>query len=68
MASDDHSDRDCVVVAVMSHGDEGILFARDQGYRAEQLFSYFTSDKCPTLAGKPKNFVIQVIILIMGLT
>lgn len=60
MASEDHTDRDCVVIAVMSHGDDGILYAKDQQYKPERLWSYFTSDQCPTLAGKPKLFFIQV--------
>ena len=68
VASEDHSERDCVVVAVMSHGDDGILYAKDQQYKPERLWSYFTSDQCPTLAGKPKMFFIQVIIFIMCLT
>ena len=59
VANEDHSDRDCVVVAVMSHGDDGILYAKDQQYKPEKLWSYFTSDQCPTLAGKPKLFFIQ---------
>jgi Caspase domain len=62
VASEDHSERDCVVVAVMSHGDDGILYAKDQQYKPERLWSYFTSDQCPTLAGKPKIFFIQVSV------
>jgi len=59
LASEDHTDCDCVAVAVMSHGDNGILYAKDQQYKPERLWSYFTSDQCPTLAGKPKLFFIQ---------
>jgi caspase-like apoptosis-related cysteine protease len=59
LAEEDHSDSDCVVVTVMSHGDEGRIYAKDRYYKAEQLWSYFTSDQCPTLAGKPKIFFIQ---------
>jgi caspase-like apoptosis-related cysteine protease len=46
----------------MSHGDDGILYAKDQQYKPEKLWSHFTSDQCPTLAGKPKLFFIQVNI------
>lgn len=60
VASEDHSDNDCVLIALMSHGDDGILYARDQQYKPEKLWSHFTSDQCPTLAGKPKIFFIQV--------
>ena len=60
VASEDHSDNDCVLIALMSHGDDGILYAKDQQYKPEKLWSHFTSDQCPTLAGKPKLFFIQV--------
>ena len=60
VASEDHTDNDCVLVALMSHGDDGILYAKDQQYKPEKLWSHFTSDQCPTLAGKPKLFFIQV--------
>ncbi|XP_057366015.1 caspase-1-like [Daphnia carinata] len=59
LANEDHSDHDCVLVALMSHGDDGILYAKDQQYKPEKLWSHFTSDQCPTLAGKPKLFFIQ---------
>lgn len=59
LADDDHSERDCVVIALMSHGDDGILYAKDEQYEPERLWSHFTSDQCPTLAGKPKLFFIQ---------
>lgn len=46
-------------MAVLSHGELGILYARDTPYKPECLWSPFTADKCPTLAGKPKMFFIQ---------
>ncbi|XP_019866443.2 caspase-1 [Aethina tumida] len=55
----DHSKRDCVVVCVLSHGEMGVIYARDSYYKPESLWSNFTGDKCPTLAGKPKIFFIQ---------
>ena len=60
VAGEDHSDNDCVLIALMSHGDDGVLYAKDQQYKPERLWSHFTSDQCPTLAGKPKLFFIQV--------
>jgi caspase-like apoptosis-related cysteine protease len=56
---EDHSDADCVLVSVLSHGEMNILYGSDHGYKPERLWSYFTADKCPTLAGKPKLFFIQ---------
>ncbi|KAI4495786.1 hypothetical protein M0802_008409 [Mischocyttarus mexicanus] len=59
-ASDsDHSDHDCLVVSVLSHGELGMLYAYDAPYKADIIWSSFTSDKCPSLAGKPKLFFIQ---------
>ncbi|KAF7407289.1 caspase-1-like [Vespula maculifrons] len=55
----DHSTHDCLIVSVLSHGELGMLYAYDTPYKADTIWSYFTSDKCPTLAGKPKLFFIQ---------
>jgi len=58
-ALEDHSDADCILVAVMSHGELGILYGRDNPYKPDRLWSHFSADKCQTLAGKPKLFFIQ---------
>lgn len=55
-----HSDEDCILVAVLSHGELGILYAKDQPYKPDRLWSHFNAEKCPTLAGKPKLFFVQV--------
>lgn len=55
----DHSDADCLLVAVLTHGELGMLYAKDTHYKPDNLWYYFTADKCPTLAGKPKLFFIQ---------
>ena len=59
-ALEDHSDADCIFVAVLSHGELGTLYACDQMYKPDRIWSHFTADKCPSLAGKPKLFFIQV--------
>jgi hypothetical protein len=59
-AAEDHSAADCLLVAVMSHGETGYLHTRDTMYRTQELWKRFTGDKCPTLVGKPKLFFIQV--------
>ncbi|KAL2725175.1 caspase-1 [Vespula squamosa] len=59
VANIDHSTHDCLIVSVLSHGELGMLYAYDAPYKADSIWSYFTSDKCPTLAGKPKLFFIQ---------
>jgi hypothetical protein len=60
VAQSDHSDCDCFLLAVLSHGEMGIIHARDIPYKPESLWTPFTADKCPTLAGKPKLFFLQV--------
>lgn len=59
LANEDHSERDCVMVVVLSHGDKGQVYAYDSMYHSDELWLPFTSDKCPSLAGKPKLFFIQ---------
>lgn len=55
----DHTDSDCFVCIVLSHGEYGELYAHDQKYPIEMLFNPFLGDACPTLVGKPKLFFIQ---------
>ncbi|RWS27881.1 caspase-like protein [Leptotrombidium deliense] len=55
----DYSDTDCFVCCVLTHGEQGSLWAKDRQYHIETLFQYFKGDKCPSLAGKPKLFFIQ---------
>ncbi|KAG5328669.1 CASP1 protein, partial [Acromyrmex charruanus] len=59
VAEMDHSEHDCLVIAVLSHGELGLLYAHDGAYKADSLWHYFTADKCQSLAGKPKLFFIQ---------
>lgn len=58
----DHSEADCFLIVVMSHGDNGVIYARDHTYPPDTLWMPFTGDNCPSLAGKPKLFFIQVSI------
>ncbi|KAJ4452053.1 hypothetical protein ANN_03569 [Periplaneta americana] len=61
LAQEDHSDADCLMVTVLTHGmPPNFLLSRDVPYHVDMLWSYFTADNCPTLAGKPKLFIIQV--------
>lgn len=60
VSKEDHSDADCFACCVMTHGDQANLWARNDKYPTDLLFTHFTADNCPTLAGKPKLFFIQV--------
>jgi caspase 7 len=55
----EHSEFDCVFVAVMTHGNTNKLGAKDTKYKPDELWKYFTAMECPQLAGKPKIFCIQ---------
>lgn len=55
----DHSDSDCLLVAILSHGELGSIHAKDVQYKLDMIWGAFTPDRCPTLAGKPKLFFIQ---------
>ena len=59
VASLDHTNSDCFVCIVLTHGDHGILYASDNRYPIDNLFKYFLGNVCPTLVGKPKMFFIQ---------
>ncbi|KAJ8966557.1 hypothetical protein NQ314_003452 [Rhamnusium bicolor] len=56
----DHTNYNCFLLIVLSHGDQVLLYARDEPYNPDEiLWDQFTADKCPTLAGKPKLFLLQ---------
>jgi len=56
-----HEDADCLLVMVMTHGENGSLM--DSNYRPydpyDRLWSIFESHRCPSLVGKPKIFFLQ---------
>lgn len=49
----------CLLVAVLSHGNQGIIYAKDTDYSPTSLYSRFTEHSCSKLIGKPKVFIIQ---------
>lgn len=56
----DHSDNDCLVIIVLTHGESSnYIYAKDRKYEVDQLWEPFVGDKCKTLIGKPKLFFIQ---------
>lgn len=59
VASRDHSQSDCILIVILSHGKLGFIHARDTCYPLESVLNLFSSKQCPTLAGKPKLFFIQ---------
>ncbi|XP_055318469.1 caspase-like [Sitodiplosis mosellana] len=59
LANADHSEHDCLLISILSHGELGYIYAKDTHYKLENIWSFFTAPRCPTLAGKPKLFFIQ---------
>ena len=37
-SNENHADADCILVAVLSHGELGILYASDQPYKPDRLW------------------------------
>uniref|UniRef100_A0A182HQI1 Caspase n=1 Tax=Anopheles arabiensis TaxID=7173 RepID=A0A182HQI1_ANOAR len=59
LASEDHSDCDCLLVMLMTHGDDDVLYAYDGPYSVDKLWESFMGNACTTLLGKPKLFFVQ---------
>ncbi|EDW12820.1 caspase [Drosophila mojavensis] len=55
----DHSNNDCILIALLTHGKNNKVYAHDHSYELERIWESFTADKCPTLAGKPKIIIVQ---------
>ncbi|NXP91011.1 CASP8 protein, partial [Passerina amoena] len=56
----DHRNMDCFVCFIFSHGEKDkIKGVDDECVNIEDLVSRFTGTNCPSLAGKPKVFIIQ---------
>ena len=78
VASQDHTHSDCLVVCICSHGDQfvqppgsashkyrmaDLVYGTDGVLYIRLITELFSDDKCPSLAGKPKLFFIQVSCL-----
>lgn len=62
VSKQDHSQNDYFVCCILTHGEADHLWAKDGKYLTDMILSFFTGDKCKSLAGKPKIFIIQVWI------
>ena len=56
----DHTNCNSFVMALMSHGDEGVIYSTDDCVDIKDFVDLFRGDNCPTLNGKPKIFIFQV--------
>jgi len=59
VASLNHKEYDCLMIAILTHGKQGKLYGTDKLTPIVPLINLFDGNKCPTLVGKPKIFVIQ---------
>ncbi|NWU23009.1 CASP6 protein, partial [Dyaphorophyia castanea] len=56
---DDHSSADCFVCVFLSHGKDDHIYAYDDKIEIQAITDMFRGDKCQSLVGKPKIFIIQ---------
>ncbi|CAG5136339.1 unnamed protein product [Candidula unifasciata] len=59
VASMDHTDSDCFVCVILTHGDDGYVCATDDKIPVDELLQPFKGHLCKSLAAKPKLFLIQ---------
>lgn len=59
VSKEDHTNADCLVVCLMTHGDRDNFYAWDTRYRKEKFWEFFLTKNCPKLGLKPKLFFIQ---------
>uniref|UniRef100_A0A8D0CEA8 Caspase-6 n=1 Tax=Salvator merianae TaxID=96440 RepID=A0A8D0CEA8_SALMN len=59
VSTDKHEDADCFMCIFLSHGEDNHVYAYDAKIKIQTLTNMFRGDKCPSLIGKPKIFVVQ---------
>lgn len=59
--SEELASADCLVVIMMSHGDQNMIEGvdGDELHLVNDVYAQFNNDNCPALRGKPKLFFIQ---------
>ncbi|KAG5670137.1 hypothetical protein PVAND_000419 [Polypedilum vanderplanki] len=60
LARQDHSDNDCLLITIMTHGEnDGRIYSSDGKFSVDELWEKFLGENCKSLVGKPKLFFIQ---------
>ncbi|KAF5899068.1 caspase-3, partial [Clarias magur] len=59
VSEEDHSKSAMFVCVILSHGDEGVIYGTDGNIELKELTGLFRGDRCLSLVGKPKLFIIQ---------
>ena len=53
-------DHDCLLLCLMSHGQEGAIIASDgRRIKIDDISEIFSNQNCPQLFGKPKLMFLQ---------
>ena len=60
VAKTDHGECDAFAIAILSHGDNGLVYGTDGILYLDTITEQIKGPKCKSLAGKPKLFFIQV--------
>ncbi|XP_032390916.1 caspase-6 isoform X2 [Etheostoma spectabile] len=58
-AEANHSDADCFLLVFLSHGENDHVYTYDGKISIPDITSLFKGDKCKSLVGKPKIFILQ---------
>lgn len=58
-AEANHSDADCFLLVFLSHGENDHVYTFDGKISIQSITSLFKGDKCKSLVGKPKIFILQ---------
>lgn len=53
-------DADCFTCVFLTHGENGQVSAYDEMINLKDITAFFKGDKCRSLVGKPKIFILQV--------
>ncbi|CAM1310988.1 Uncharacterised protein g5573 [Pycnogonum litorale] len=59
IGSKSHENADCFICCILTYGDMSFVYGTDGKFRNDEIFTPFLGDNCPTLAGKPKIFLLQ---------
>lgn len=55
----DYNKTGCLIIFIMSHGDEDTIASFDREIRIENFIEPFKDENCPSLRGKPRIIVIN---------
>ncbi|KAG9347068.1 hypothetical protein JZ751_005995, partial [Albula glossodonta] len=58
-AEANHTDADCFVCVFLSHGENDHIYAHDDKINIQEITALFKGDRCRSLVGKPKIFILQ---------